>query len=80
MDLGHRAGLPVVVKVVGSDIAELPKFPARRKQTVETLKKADWVIAVSQDLAKKVIAMGANPSRVTALHHGIDWRGVLMLP
>ena len=72
VELGHRAGLPVVLKVVGSDIALLPNFPARRKGTAQAMRKADWVIAVSQDLAKKVVALGADPARLSVVYCGIN--------
>jgi glycosyltransferase involved in cell wall biosynthesis len=72
VELGHRASLPVVVKVHGSDILTLPQTPGRGWRTAEAMRNADGVIAVSRDLAKKVTAMGADPRHVTVVYDGID--------
>jgi len=72
VELAREAGLPVVVKVHGSDILTLVNTPGRRRRTAEVLKRADAVIAVSQDLADKVIQMGAAPNAVTVVYDGID--------
>jgi glycosyltransferase involved in cell wall biosynthesis len=72
VDLAQRAGLPAVVKVHGSDIRILPNLPGRWKRTAEVLIRADGVIAVSQELAERVIQMGAAPSRVSVVYDGIN--------
>jgi glycosyltransferase involved in cell wall biosynthesis len=70
--LGHRAGLPVVIKVHGSDILELSRYPRRSRGTVEALRQADGIVAVSQDLEERVVALGADPDRVRVIYDGID--------
>jgi glycosyltransferase involved in cell wall biosynthesis len=70
--LARRAGLPVVLKVHGSDVLQLDEFPARRRGTVETLRGADRVVAVSRDLARKVGELGADPARVHLVYNGVD--------
>jgi len=73
--LGHAAGLPVVVKVHGSDVlGEIRRQAGRLRRTVEALRDADTVIAVSQDLARNVEALGAEPARVRVVYDGIDDR------
>ena len=72
VELGRRAGLPVIVKIHGSDILTLTQFPARLKQTTNALRRADGVVTVSQDLADRVVALGANPSRVRVVINGVD--------
>ena len=72
VDLGHRAGLPVAIKVHGSDILGLDAYPGRRRRTAEALGRADAVIAVSRDLAARVIGLGADPARVRVVSDGID--------
>jgi glycosyltransferase involved in cell wall biosynthesis len=72
VELGHRAGLPVIVKVHGSDILTLPRTPGRGKRTAEAMRGADGVVAVSQDLAAKVVRMGADARRVRVVYDGID--------
>lgn len=72
VQLGRKAGLPVVLKVHGSDVLELDKHPSRRRGTVEALCRADRVVAVSRDLARKVIELGAPPERIHLIYNGVD--------
>jgi glycosyltransferase involved in cell wall biosynthesis len=72
VELGRRAGLPVVVKVHGSDILTLARTRGRYARTVEAMRRADAVIAVSEDLADKVIEMGADRNNVSVIYDGID--------
>ena len=72
VELGHRADLPVVIKVHGSDILTLPAYPARQRRTAEALCRADAVVAVSQDLANHVVQLGADPGRVRVVYDGVD--------
>ena len=72
VDLGQKAGLPVVVKVHGSDVLLLPRHPDRRRRTVEALRRADAVITVSRDLAERVVGLGVDPDRVHLIYGGVD--------
>jgi glycosyltransferase involved in cell wall biosynthesis/peptidoglycan/xylan/chitin deacetylase (PgdA/CDA1 family) len=72
VDLAHRAGLPVVLKVHGSDILLLDQHPNRRRGTVEAIRHADQVVAVSQDLANKLMELGVDPNRVHLVYNGVD--------
>ncbi len=72
MKLGRRAGLPVVVKLHGSDILTLCAYPARQRRTEEVLRGADGLVAVSKDIAERVIAFGAAPERVRVVYDGVD--------
>jgi glycosyltransferase involved in cell wall biosynthesis len=71
-ELARKAGLPVVVKVHGSDILTLQQYPSRLQPTVEALQRADGIVAVSQDLANRVIGFGVNPLRVRVVYDGIN--------
>src|SRR5271166_4075779 len=55
VELGHAAGLPVVVKVHGSDILVLASHRGRRQRTIEVLERADGIVSVSQDLARHMV-------------------------
>jgi glycosyltransferase involved in cell wall biosynthesis len=70
--LGHRAGLPVVVKVHGSDVLLVADYPRRRRPTAAALCEADGVVAVSRDLARRVEALGAETGRVRVVYDGVD--------
>jgi glycosyltransferase involved in cell wall biosynthesis len=50
----------------------LDRYPARRRRTEEALRSADGVIAVSHELADRVVQMGADPERVFVNHDGVD--------
>lgn len=72
VELGHRHGLPVVVKVHGSDVLLLSKIRGCRERLAQCVSRADGLIAVSRDLATKAIELGADPSRVTTVYDGVD--------
>ncbi len=72
VQLARELNLPAAVHVVGSDINLLDQYPARRGETIKTLRAADLVIAVSEDLAHKVIGLGVNASRVAVVYRGVD--------
>ncbi len=72
IDLAHRSGRPAVLKVHGSDVLLLSHHPGRRRGTVEALRRADRVVAVSRDLAKTVVELGADPARVHMVYNGVD--------
>lgn len=72
VELGHQAGLPVVLKVHGSDILQLHHYPGRLHGTLQAIQRADRVVVVSRDLAKKVIELGADSERVHLIYNGVD--------
>jgi glycosyltransferase involved in cell wall biosynthesis len=72
VEVGHAAGLQVVLKVHGSDVLMLEKYPRRQARTAEALRRADGIVAVSQDLAERVVELGADPRGVEVVYDGID--------
>jgi glycosyltransferase involved in cell wall biosynthesis len=72
VQLGHRAGLPVVLKVVGSDVLLLSKHPQKQRGTWEALRQADAVIAVSRHLGDRLASHGVDPSRIHIVYDGVD--------
>ncbi|MDR3623158.1 MAG: glycosyltransferase, partial [Paludisphaera borealis] len=76
VDLGKRAGLPVAIQVHGCDVLNagrgLARDPTRRRWTIDALRRADAVLAVSQDLATKVVDLGIAPNRVHVQEQGVD--------
>src|SRR5437016_5484656 len=66
--LGHRAGLPVAVKVHGSDVLLMHQFPTRKRRTIQALQDADGIITVSRDLAQAVIRAGIEPRKVRVVY------------
>lgn len=74
IDLARKHRLPVVIKVHGSDILTLLTTRARRRATAEALSAADAVVAVSHDLADRVVGLGVDSARVHVVYDGIDRR------
>jgi glycosyltransferase involved in cell wall biosynthesis len=70
--LGHEAGLPVVLKVVGTDVLVVGRHGLRRARVAEAVCEADRVVAVSRDLAEATERLGADPRRVRVIPEGID--------
>jgi glycosyltransferase involved in cell wall biosynthesis len=70
--LARRAGLPVVIQVLGSDVLVLTKHAGRRERTFDALRAADGVVAVSRDLADHVMDGGVDPDNVRVIYGGVD--------
>lgn len=70
--LARARGIPVVVKVHGSDIKLLGQYPGRLRRTADALRAADAVIAVSQDLVEQVAALGVDRGKVRLIYNGVD--------
>lgn len=72
VELGRRAGLPVVIKVHGCDVLGLHRRPGRPRRTIDALRRADGIVTVSRDLADRVVEFGVDPARVRVVYNGID--------
>jgi glycosyltransferase involved in cell wall biosynthesis len=70
--LGRELGLPVVLKVMGSDLLVATGHARRRKRIVEALRNVDRVVAVSHDLARQAVRLGAAPEAVSVVPEGVD--------
>jgi glycosyltransferase involved in cell wall biosynthesis len=45
---------------------------SRKRGTADALTRADRVVAVSRDLARRVVELGADPARVHVIYNGVD--------
>jgi len=70
--LAREYRLPVAIKVHGSDLLTLTPRDPRYARTAEALAAANTVIAVSNNLREKALAMGAHPHRTHVVYNGID--------
>ena len=66
--LGREFELPVLIKVIGTDILVNARNERRRDRIAEALTAADAVAAVSRDLAQKVAELGVDPARIHVVH------------
>jgi teichuronic acid biosynthesis glycosyltransferase TuaC len=72
--LARRLGVPSLVMVGGSDVLLMTRDPRRRQKIASVLSSADAVMAVSRDLASKIVQLGARPENVHVLRRGVDAR------
>ncbi|WP_437601003.1 glycosyltransferase family 4 protein [Sorangium sp. So ce590] len=70
--LAELLGVPAVVKVHGSDIDVLSRQPAVRPALAWGLRRATRVVAVSQQLAEGVHALGVPRDRIDVVMNGVD--------
>jgi len=70
--LARHLDIPYVVKVHGSDLNVKAEQGLIRPQIRQALRGAQAVVAVSQALADKAVAMGVEPSRVHVLYNGVE--------
>lgn len=59
-------------KVHGSDINLHGKIPARAKQIVKASKRALGILSVSKALAKQMVEMGVEKSKIKVIYNGVD--------
>lgn len=72
--LAQRLGVPSLVMVGGSDVLLMTRDARRRQRIAAVLRSADAVVAVSRDLASKIVELGASPENVHVLRRGVDAR------
>jgi glycosyltransferase involved in cell wall biosynthesis len=70
--LADEFSCPFVLIVQGSDLNELPRNPALRKQIRTALGRAQRVVAVSRALGERAAELGVAPERIVVQHNGVD--------
>ncbi|MBV9811255.1 MAG: glycosyltransferase family 4 protein, partial [Acetobacteraceae bacterium] len=70
--LGRRFGVPVVITARGSDVTQIATYPRPRATIQRAVRQAAWLITVSAALRDGLVALGADPERVTVLRNGVD--------
>jgi glycosyltransferase involved in cell wall biosynthesis len=71
LKIARSLAVPVVVKGIGSDINRIGD-PISAMLTRTVLRKADFVLTVSDNLRNKTLAMGASPAKSCAIVNGCD--------
>src|SRR5690606_29202867 len=69
---GARARVPVVQMVGGSDVLLLARDPRRGARILETLNRAQKVVAIGSDLAAKLVSLRLPPAKVAPYERGVD--------
>jgi glycosyltransferase involved in cell wall biosynthesis len=70
--LARKARLPVVIKALGSDVRLLDAYPKRKAGTIEALRNADGVVAVSTELADQIAGFGVPADRIRVVYDGVN--------
>lgn len=70
--LGKLLGVPVVLKVHGSDVNVYTQTRSRRWQIKRACNWAYRTACVSKALSDRLIAIGVEPKRVTVNYNGVD--------
>jgi glycosyltransferase involved in cell wall biosynthesis len=70
--IARDLGLPVVVKVHGTDINEYLDYRGRRDRILTTLRNADAVVSVSGALKKKMADNGVDSAKIHVIYNGVD--------
>jgi glycosyltransferase involved in cell wall biosynthesis len=71
LKIGKTLGIPVVAMGVGSDVHNIrDRFSAMHTRTV--LREADFLVAISDDLRKRMVAMGAPSEKTRTILSGCD--------
>ena len=73
VEAGHKLGLPVIVESLGSDLRYI-QDPFTRMMVGRTIRRADFVLTVSEELRQCAIRAGAEPGRTRAILNGFDGR------
>jgi peptidoglycan/xylan/chitin deacetylase (PgdA/CDA1 family) len=63
---------PLIIKVHGSDVNILSRYPLRRAMMAYAFRRARAVIAVTRDLRAKIAAMGIPEEKIQVIPNGID--------
>jgi teichuronic acid biosynthesis glycosyltransferase TuaC len=71
MRVGRELGIPVIVGSIGSDLRRIGD-PITRHFVKETVRRADAVLTVSEELRSRAIALGADAGRVFTVVNGCD--------
>jgi len=71
LKIGRALSVPVVAKGIGSDINR-NRDPISAMHTRTVVSEADFLFAVSGDLRRKAVAMGARPEKSRAILNGCD--------
>ncbi len=64
--------LPLVVSLHGSDVYVAEKLAPARQVARTVFRRARAVTACSSDLARRAIALGADPERIEVVPYGVD--------
>lgn len=72
--LGRELGIPVVVTGRGEDMLRFPSMPLKGRRIRWALRRVDFGIALSSDIASAMRAAGLPSDRIEVIANGVDLR------
>ncbi len=70
--IARRLGVPFVITARGTDINLIPEYRLPRKQILWAASHANHIITVCEALRDRIVELGVDPDKVTALRNGVD--------
>jgi glycosyltransferase involved in cell wall biosynthesis len=70
--LARRFDLPLVISARGSDINQLPDFPAVRRRILHAARQANAIVAVSSALRERMVQIGIDADKIHVIRNGVD--------
>lgn len=70
--LAEMLGIPAVIKLHGSDMNVVARWPGPRRHLEWALPRAARVVAVSRPLAEAAVELGVRPERIDLVPNGVD--------
>jgi glycosyltransferase involved in cell wall biosynthesis len=70
--LARKLKLPLVITARGTDINLIPKYAIPRKMIAWAADQAEAIIGVSRALKERMIELGIDKSKISALRNGVD--------
>ncbi len=71
-EIGCALGMPVTITARGSDVNTIAEFPGPRSLILAAARQCAAVIAVSDALRARLVAIGVPADRITVLRNGVD--------
>jgi glycosyltransferase involved in cell wall biosynthesis len=69
--ISHALGIPVVLGARGSDLRRIPD-PFTRRHSAQAVRKADYILTVSEELRGRAVDLGSSPARTRTILNGCD--------
>lgn len=71
VQIGEELGIPVVLGARGSDLLRVTD-PAVERKVTGALRRASFVLTVTEAMRQRAIGLGVVPERILAVHNGVD--------
>lgn len=70
--VGRSTDVPLVLSLHGSDVSLAERIPLLRRATLRAFDRASAIVASSDHLRSRAVAVGANPAKASTIRLGVD--------